>query len=479
MRIPLGGTQTFDSTATAIGSLSVSTGASAAQVVMTPGFWKKGTGSTAWYRTQMMLQGTIVQVTGTTRIGVNFSSVGYDAPGNMRLGAIATRRAATLAALYSASWTYGIAPIVDTPTWLHTDLTPGSTYFVEWRTTHPCSDPVGASAAFDTHEEPANAALSESATAAYSGANNGFWNFTGFYTDKAASFSNVTLARTLKYVLIHSDSNGEGRLTSGASTTGTFAVMEHRNNVVGLSIGDTAWDKRGALGQYQWLMLDSNGTTNSYHWAIIDQSYGGCWQGKMGATWRGLQAVAWPGLWKDVVTRMKWRTNYSTTDFTAGGDWTGGVSPHLVWFTSFHNDTIQQKIANGFAIDAGFGGSTQKDNVGKNNGTPESLIHLAYTTWATAAVFVNTHQSNDTVYAPIDTKTQTNAACATDTNYYKLTGAGGTKFDANKGRFFDFETVNGTTGISTGTGISDLHPNYEQHVLLAAAMQSTLNALSV
>lgn len=470
MRAMMGGMNS-STLQTAIGSLTVSTGASAAKVVMTPSFWRKGSGATAYYRTQMTLSGTIVQVSGTTRLGVIFSSVGYDSPGDMRLGAIASRRSTTLAGLYSASWTYGIAPTVDRPAWIQTGLAPATTYFIEWRTTHPCSDPVGQSAAFDTHEEPGDGN--------YSSHNNGFWNFTGFAHDLGATFSDVTLARTLKYVVIHADSNGEGRVTSGSSTTGTFTVMEHRNNVVALAIGDTSWDNRGALGQYEWLMLESNGNTNSYHWAIINQSYGGCFQGKMGATWRGLQAGQWPGLWKDVVTRMKWRTNYATTDFTSGSDWTNGITPHLVWFTSFYNDTIQQKIANGFAIDAGFGGGTQKSNVGENDGSPESLLHLAYTTWGSVAVMLSVHQSNDTVYAPIDTKAQTIAACSTDTGFYKITAAGGTKFDANKGRFFDIETVNGTTGISTGTGIADLHPTYEQHVLLAAAMQSTLNALSV
>lgn len=485
----LGGIRSGSST-TAIASLSISTGASAAQVIMTPGFWKKGSGSTAYYRTQMTLQGTIVKVSGTASFGLVFSTVGYDAPANMRLGAIACRQSTTLAGLYTASWTYGIQPTCYGETVLFSNLARATTYFIEWRTTHPCSDPVGGDAKFDTHEEPGDTN--------YSSVNNGFWNFTGFVADRGATYSSITLARTLKNVVIYADSNGEGRVTSGGTTPDYFYIMEHRNGILNIAPQDTPWDNRGALAQYEWLMLDSYANTNSVHWSVMNQSYGGCWQGKMSAARRTYLSSTglypWPGVWKDVVTRMKWRTNYSTTDFTSGSDWTGGWTPNLVWFASFYNDCIQQYFGYAVSIaDSGFVSSNEKDNVGKNNGTPESLLHLAYTTWASTAVLLSTYQTNDAMWETaaqalnasyhIDTKTQIVAATTTDTSYYKISGAGGTKYDAGKGRYFDMSTSNATTGlVSTFPecfALDQLHPTYEQHVQIAAAYQSILNGMTI
>ncbi len=442
--------------------------ATGAQVIIDPGFWTDDKTTPTYFRTNQVAQGMICKINGYKSIAIAVSRRLYGRASFLP-PIIACRKARTEEELWGSdtNWTYGIHTTTNGATTLFSDLDAGD-WYVQWAITHPASD-ENCTAACDSHEQ-ADAPWSDAnSTEPFLG-----MDFIGYETTGNGSFKTITWSRPTKNFGVYTDSNGEGR-TTGDGSAPTVTIYEPRFALYpSYVVSQAPWDIRGALAQWEYLIIQRWCRANGYIPRILNRSFGGFWQAKMSAALRAGLGALWPGLYLDLINVFKYRTNRSNTDYTINADWTGngsvGFIPAAAIIGSFYNDLLMAQY-NG---DTDLKGVTFKNNVALNTGP--SLLNSFYTAFPSVALFVVGPQPADNVFPGIDTLTQLRAACASDVSWYNITSPGGVKYDANKGRFASIYDYRGTTGIVTDG--SQLHPTAAQHDLIEQALRTKFAELS-
>ncbi len=428
-----------------------------AQVIIDPGFWTDNKTTPTYFRTNEVAQGAICKVSGFTSFAVAFSRRPYGRA-SFKPSVISYRKARTETELWSTetNWVHGLQAHTIGATMLYPNLDPGGEWFIQWAIALQASD-ENATAQCDSHAQ-ADAPWSDAASREPFIGN----DFIGYETTGNGTFKTIVWDRPTKNFLILSDSNSGGPVVAGGGRP-TVDIYEPRSALIGIPIGAVPWDAAGGLAQWEYLTIQQWCRTNGYIPRILNRSFGGSWQSKMGSGRRGTLTAAWPGVYLDVIDTFKYRTNYSNTDYTVSADWTWngsvGFVPALIMLGSFYNDALQANLG----ADATLNGSLFKDNVGL---VSASLLTTLYNQWSGVALFVYGPEIADNAAALGGVTTLQNLRLAVGAGglYYNITTPGGAKYDANKGRFiyladYSAQTTVGTTGAS-------LHMTAAQHALI-------------
>lgn len=445
-----------------------------AQVILSPSWWMDDDGTApTWARTNQAMAQIEVQITGATTFGVIFGTSCYKGAtvsANIRIAPFAVRYAEGGGSVLGKEWTYGIRPTTGTYTFL-TGLDPAKVYRIQLETTCVTDATTGVTADFEVMRQAEDVAVTNAGT---------FVEITGFELD-AGSFQTIdrTAEGDLFKAFIIGDSISAGFVDTNANSPGSIAVTHPYGTMITIEgvldgVGNPSdtpmtanFDERGSMACVHRMFLEQYALSNGKRLVILNASYPGAWQAPMGAGLRtyyttgGPSSVTLqgdiPGLYADLDNRLTYRTNEASTDWSAGGDWTGGAfTPDLVFLGTFTNDCLQARFENAIGAATNFVSPTFRDNLFDRTG---STLKTILDTWTSAKVAIiygpklgvnpATPGLVPPTYTPIAITIQSDIETAVSTygTYYNAAGQ-----DARTILYFSMYDLASVTNYPTGIG---------------------------